>query len=401
MAHLKDLTPDPANRRAHNARNLGMLTDSLHAVGAARSIVIDEDNVILAGNGVVEAAAEAGIENVQIVEADGNTVIAVRRRGLSDEQKRALALYDNRVAELATWNVEQLKLDAAAGLNLQPFWTETERAKLLGMATAGRSHPDDVPAQRSTDIRAGDLFELGPHRLLCGDSTKAADVARVLRTDRPEMILTDPPYCSGGFQEAGRAAGSVGRRGDHKIANDTLSTRGFIALIKSALGNLDAGVIYVFTDWRMWVNLFDVAESSGYGVRNMIVWDKGTPGLGRGWRAQHELVLCASRVSSPFDPHVAQGNVIRCERTGNEHHATEKPVELLAAILTVTDFAEVVVDPFCGSGSTLIAAEQVGRRFVGLDLEPACVQIAIDRWETFTGNKAIKVGEPISEAGVA
>jgi len=130
--HIRDLTPDPQNRRSHNPRNIGMLVDTLHAVGAARSIVIDEHGTIIAGNGVVEAAAEAGITKLQVIDADGATVIAVRRTGLSDEQKRQLAIADNRTAELATWNVEQLRDDAASGLDLAAFWQPHELAALIG-----------------------------------------------------------------------------------------------------------------------------------------------------------------------------------------------------------------------------------------------------------------------------
>jgi DNA modification methylase len=102
-----------------------------------------------------------------------------------------------------------------------------------------------------------------------------------------DMLLTDPPYCSGGFQERGKAAGSVGTRGTEMIANDTLSTRGYMALIKATIPPLAAGVVYVFTDWRMWINLFDVIESSGYGIRNMIVWDKGTDRRAGGPNRRH------------------------------------------------------------------------------------------------------------------
>jgi hypothetical protein len=125
--HIKDLVPDPENRRKHNPRNIGMLVDALHAVGAARSIVIDEDNVVLAGNGVLEAASEAGITSVRVVETDGNEVVAVRRKGLDEQQKRALAIYDNRTAELAEWNDEQLRADAANGLALEPWFSEKEQ----------------------------------------------------------------------------------------------------------------------------------------------------------------------------------------------------------------------------------------------------------------------------------
>lgn len=150
---LRDLTPDPQNRRAHNPRNVGMLVDALHKVGAARSIVIDEHGTVLAGNGVVEAAAEAGIERVQVVDVDGETLVAVRRSGLSDEQKRALAMYDNRTSELATWNVEQLRLDAAAGLDLQPFFSDAERGKLFGRELDAPSAFPSVDADIETTHR--------------------------------------------------------------------------------------------------------------------------------------------------------------------------------------------------------------------------------------------------------
>jgi hypothetical protein len=128
--HLKDLVPDPANRRAHNPRNLGMVVEALQSVGAARSIVIDEDNVILAGNGVSEAAAEAGITKVHVVDVDGSTLVAVRRRGLNEEQKRALAMYDNRTGELATWDAQQFRTDMLNGLELHPWFTEDELARI-------------------------------------------------------------------------------------------------------------------------------------------------------------------------------------------------------------------------------------------------------------------------------
>ena len=117
----------------------------------------------------------------------------------------------------------------------------------------------------------------------------------------------------------------------------------------------------------------------------MIVWDKGTPGMGRGWRSQHELIMAGMRVAQPFDPHKAQGNVIRCERTGNVNHATEKPVELIEKILDVTDMAEVVYDPFLGSGTTLIACEKLGRRARCVEISPSYCAVTLERWSTMTG----------------
>lgn len=151
-AHLRDLTPDPENRRAHNPQNVGMIVDSLHRVGAGRSIVIDEAGVVLCGNGVIEAAAEAGIERVRIVEADGNEIIAVRRRGLTVEQKRHLAIADNRAATLAEWNLDQLRADADAGLDLAAFWSDTELADLLGADAPVPKFQPQAPAHRLDEL---------------------------------------------------------------------------------------------------------------------------------------------------------------------------------------------------------------------------------------------------------
>ena len=158
-AHLRDLTPAPENRRQHNPRNVGLIVDAMHAVGAARSIVIDENNVVLAGNATIDAAAEAGIERVRIVEADGDEVIAVRRAGLTAAQKRTLALADNRASELSTWNLDQLRADADAGLDLAAFFQPAELADLLGA---------DAPVPRFEPVDAEHrLDELQPHCRTC------------------------------------------------------------------------------------------------------------------------------------------------------------------------------------------------------------------------------------------
>jgi hypothetical protein len=150
---ISDLTPDPQNRRKHNARNASLTVDALKAVGPARSIVIDERGTVLAGNGVVEAAAEAGFTKLQIVDADGATLVAVRRRGLTDDQKRDLALYDNRTAELATWDADQLAEDAAGGLGLKPFFDDNELRKIL---QHGRAHDATVTEVDTAEV--GDRF---------------------------------------------------------------------------------------------------------------------------------------------------------------------------------------------------------------------------------------------------
>ncbi len=193
------LIPDPSNRRTHSERNVEMIAASLRSVGAARSIVIDETNEVLAGNGVLQGAARAGISKLKVVEVDGDTVVAVRRRGLTADQKRDLAIYDNRTAELAAWDIEQLKADVNAGLDLKPFFFEDELTALVrGKRAVGRTDPDEIPAERATDIRIGDVFDLGTHRLMCGDCLDPAVVDRLVPPLQPAAsVVTSPPYWTG------------------------------------------------------------------------------------------------------------------------------------------------------------------------------------------------------------
>lgn len=260
---------------------------------------------------------------------------------------------------------------------------------------AGGIGSDDAPAPPDEPItQPGDLWILGDHRLICGDCTDKATVERLTDGEAIDCILTDPPYCSGGFQEAGKSAGSKGTDVEYKpIANDRLSTRGYQALIKACLSAVTAEIAYIFTDWRMWVYLFDLSESSGFGVRSMIVWNKGTPGMGMGWRSQHELILCGTKVNGLWKDRQADaiGNVITLSRQPNELHATQKPVELLDAILGATPFVEVLYDPFVGSGTTLIAAERQQRRCYAVELDPAYCDVAVQRWEGATGQTAERV----------
>jgi DNA modification methylase len=233
----------------------------------------------------------------------------------------------------------------------------------------------------------GQVWEVGRHRLMCGDCTSPEDRKLLNAGVIPDFILTDPPYSSGGFQEAARGGGSIGTRHfdsegkkiQPQITNDRLSTRGYMALIKRAVGEVESQGAYVFTDWRMWVNLFDVMESSGFGVRQMIVWDKGSPGMGAGWRSQHEIIMLACRSVIKFDNHKAVGNVRQYPRTGNPNHPTEKPVELLMDILNITDAAQTVYDPFLGSGSTLVAVENAGRDGYGMEIEPKYLAVTLER----------------------
>jgi DNA modification methylase len=386
---LSALTPDTRNANRGTARGRKMVRESLKRYGAGRSILLDKSGNIIAGNKTVEGALAMGMEDVQIVKSDGTKLIAVQRTDLdiNDRAARELGIADNRASELGLdWDLDVLKEFKIESVDLAPFWDDRGLSGLLGEPMASSLVPDPKLEQAAAlvkkwDTKRGQLWSIGKHRLLCGESTSPEDVAKLLDGAKIDALVTDPPYCSGGFQESGRSAGSIGSDAKIKasIANDRLSSRGYMALLKAALGLSGASMAYIFTDWRMWVNLFDVAESSGYGVRNMIVWNKGTPGMGMGWRSQHEIVMFAARDMVKFDNHKAVGNVITLDRTGNPLHPTQKPVELIETLLQVADMAATVYDPFLGSGTVLAAAQTQGRTCYALEIEPKYVAVALQR----------------------
>ena len=390
--HIADYSPDPANARTHTPRNVGMIEDSLQAVGAGRSLVADERDIILAGNATMNAAAAAGLTKVIEVETDGDALIVHKRRNLDATQKIQLALADNRSAELATWDEEQLaRLQAEAPELLKPLFTDNELSVLLkDLKKDGLTDPDDVPAERHTDIVAGDLFTLGSHKLLCGDSTKAEDVARLLGGDTPILMVTDPPY-GVEYDPAWRAQAGVNRNTKKLGAvtnDDTADWRAAWALFPGA-------VAYV---WHAGLKASIVEASlvaSGFELRSQIIWAKDRLVLSRGdyhwqtepcWYAVREG--CAGHRTDDRTQTTLWTIPSREDR--GHGHSTQKPVECMARPMRNHE-ASTVYDPFCGSGTSLIAAEQLGRTCYAIEIEPGYCQIAIDRWQNFTGQTAVKL----------
>ena len=416
VVKLDELVPDPANARAHGKSDQAALAASFTEFGAARSLVVDGDNVVRAGNGSLEAAKAAGVKEAIVVDADGSQLVVVRRKNWSKHQGAAYGIADNQLATLSTWNEEQLQTNMRAlgeavvadALPVSTFeaigFAEEELAGVIGdtqsdegVQVSGyrRALPDvkepPTPELPKTAVtKKGDVWKLGDVRLMCGDGKDEANVAKLFDGEKVPLIVSDPPYCSGGFQEAGRAAGTFG-----DIASDQLSSRGYTALMKQVIANAGARAVYLFTDWRMWITLYDVVESSGLPVRSMIVWDKGSPGMGSLWRTQHELVMFGTRDGKKREKgQAAWGNVIQCPRSGNEHHYTEKPVALMARLLEGDAVSPrgkcAIYDPFTGSGSTLLAATQAGRASYGMEIEPKWCDVVVQRWEELTGEKAVR-----------
>lgn len=385
VTHIKDLVPDIENRRTHNPRNIGMIVDALHKVGAARSIVIDEGNVILAGNGVTEAAAEAGITRVRVIDAAGDELIAVRRSGLTAAQKRELAIYDNRAAELAEWNPEQLLADQAAGLDLVPWFTAAELAALLPTEVkGGLTDPDEVPAERATDIVLGDMFELGRHRLLCGDSTKAGDVTRLMAGEVATAVVTDSPY-------------GIGKKG---IAND--AEEGLRELFDGALAVLPVrnAVVINFQSPRLFPLWIDSVRAHGHQFERALWFYDETDVTfpWRGWLMTSQIALVSSVGKPTWPVDVPYHHDCYLVKTAGKQddagsHPTAKPVDIIQNLMGHT--TGLLYEPFSGSGTAIVSAERMDRQCFAMELEPKYVQIAIDRFEQFTGQKAVKVGEAV------
>lgn len=269
LIDVTELKPYKFNARIHSVDQIEKITNSIKEFGFITPVIIDENNTILAGHGRTAAAINAGLKEVPYR----------RVTGLTEDQKRAYILADNKLSDIAEWDEEMLRVELEhIDLDMTAFGFEDFEIDFEEPAEIVQDEAPDEPEEPKS--KKGDIYRLGIHRVMCGDSTDPESVKKLFDGVQPYCIVTDPPYCSGGFQEAGKRAGSIGTRDDIMIANDTLSTRGYMALIKSVLTAAgDVGICYTFTDWRMYINLFDVMEAAGYGVRNMIVWDKGSAGL--------------------------------------------------------------------------------------------------------------------------
>ena len=396
IVDVAKLVPNPKNPNQHPDSQIQLLGRIIRQTGWRQPITVSKrSGFIVKGHGRLSAALLEGIKEAP-VDYQNYT---------NDAEEYADLVADNRIAELAETD-NRLLADIFAEIDTGEIpmeltgYTEDEVESLvtaLSEALHNDLHePDDIPEPPEPDqtvTQKGDLWILGRHRVVCGSSTNAADMGLLLDGAHPEILLTDPPYCSGGFQESGRSSGSIGTKRYDKdgkeiavtIANDTLSTRGYQSLMREVLQNFDGLVAYIFTDWRMWVYLFDIVETAGLGVKNMLVWNKKSPGMGMGWRTQHELVMFAHRTKPKWDNHKGYGNVLEATRSGNELHPTQKPVEILEKLLDNTDWAKGVLDTFGGSGTTLIAAESVGQASFIMEMEPRFVDVIVRRYIKTTG----------------
>ena len=380
MTSINDLQNDHKNARKRTDRSSKLIKESLQKFGAARSIVIDENNRILAGNGTIAGAKAAGIKNLKVIETDGNEIIAVKRTGLSEDEKVGLALADNRTSDLSEWDINMLE-ELSQEHDLNPWFDNDDLKELLGetevLPAEGLTDPDDVPEIPEEPItKEGDLYILDNHRLLCGDSTNILHVEKLMDGNKADMVFTDPPY----------NVAFNGRSGKFDvIKNDDLSEDSFNELITSMveiINILNPNHYYVWCNWKFYATLQTKLPFKG-----CIVWAKNVFGLGVGYRHQHEFCLFNAKI----DKHIKnESDLWQVKKDVSYMHPTQKPVELAERAL-INHKQGNVIDLFGGSGSTLIAAERLKRQSFLMELDPKYCDVIVKRWEDFTGKTAKRV----------
>lgn len=413
---LDDLHPDPLNPRLHSKRQLKQLALNIRSFGFLIPVLVDASGTLIAGHGRVEAARLAGLTKVP----------ALRIEHLSPEQIRAFQIADNRLSELSTWDEPLLgkhlktltKLDLSFDIEATGFsMGEIDfRLEHLSSDTPPETPPDAAdeftPASGPAVSQLGDLWQLGEHRVLCGNALESATYDALLGCKRAGVVFTDPPYNV-------PIQGHVGGKGKIKhrefaMACGEMNEAEFTGFLTTALGHLahysrDGAIHYVCMDWAHAAMLHTAGRTAYTELKNLCVWCKHQAGMGSLYRSQHELVFVFKSGTAPHINNVELGrhgrhrsNVwnypgILAQRTGEEGdllrlHPTLKPVRLIAdALLDCSRRGDIVLDAFLGSGSTLIAAQRVGRVCYGIELDPLYVDTAIRRWQTDTGQDAVLV----------
>lgn len=397
---VASLLPYARNARTHSDAQVAKLAASIREWGWTTPVLADEDGTIIAGHGRVLAAQRLGLAEIPVMTA----------RGWTEAQRRAYALADNRLALDAGWNDELLRIELGDlrgigfDLGLTGF-DDTEIGRLLADigSGGGLTDPDAVPGVPEVPVtRPGDAWILGRHRLVCGDATDASTVAKALDDARPHLMVTDPPYGVEYDPSWRNRAGLSSTARTGKVENDDRADW------REAWALFPGDVAYV---WHGALHAATVAESligCGFEIRSQIVWAKERLVLGRGhYHWQHEP--CWYAVRSGGTGHWCgdrkQTTLWQIPSGGQDaetEHGTQKPVEAMRRPIENNSApGDAVYEPFSGSGTTLIAAEMTGRRCHAIELSPNYVDVALRRWEAFTGQQAVLEQDGRNFAAVA
>jgi DNA modification methylase len=386
---LDRLLPYAANARTHPDEQVAQIAGSIAEFGFNVPCLVDERGVLVAGHGRLLAAQRLGLSQVPVIRLDH----------LTDAQARAYRIADNQIALNSGWDDALLSAEVARlkedGVDLELLgFPEDELDRLLAGLDGekgGNEDEDVVPEPPETPIsRPGDLWILGRHRLLCGDATRASDVARLLGDVRPHLMVTDPPYGVDYDPSWRNEAGVSATTRTGRVSNDDRADW------REAWALFPGDVAYV---WHAGVHARTVAESldaSGFPIRSQIIWSKSRFVLGRGdYHWQHEPCFYAVRKGATGHWQGArdQSTVWMIGGGGDEDaatvHGTQKPVECMRRpMVNNSKRGDAVYEPFAGSGTTLIAAESIERRCFAMEIDPRYCDVIIERWQSFTGSKA-------------
>ncbi|AMV25251.1 DNA adenine methyltransferase YhdJ [Gemmata sp. SH-PL17] len=388
MRPVRSIKPYENNPRSNDTAVTAVVA-SIRAFGFRQPIVVDECDVIIVGHTRYRAALELGLTEVPVHVA----------RGLTPEQARAYRLADNQTATLATWDDDRLAHELVAlqsadfDLSLTGFPEDELLRHLTAPPTEPTGDPDDVPEPPADPVtRPGDLWLLGRHRLLCGDATKPDDLARLLPDGPAHTLLTDPPY---NVAYSGKTADAL------TIANDDMSAEQYRTFLASALGTAlrhlsPGGAFYVWHADLAGLDVRLACASAGLTVRQCLVWVKSALVLGRQdyqWRHEPCLYGWADGAPHTWLSDRAQTTVLEFDKPArNADHPTPKPVALFEYLLQNScPKGGVVLDPFAGSGTTLVAAEQTGRTAALVELDPRYCDVIVSRFESRTGKSAERI----------
>src|SRR6266403_99263 len=403
---ISELKPYPRNARTHSRKQVKLIAAAITEFGFTNSVLIDESDQIIAGHGRVQAAKLLGLAEVPTVQI----------ANLSATQKRAYILADNRLAEKAGWDREILAVELQS-LLADDFVVDVTgfEAPDIGVVWAAaattnsdRHGDDNIPAAGPAVTQAGDLWQLGAHRIFCGNALESVSYGNLLDGRKASLIFTDPPYNV-------TIDGNVGGKGQihHRafaMGCGEMTTSGFTSFLTQtfqhlAANSLDGSIHYACMDWRHMQEMLAAGYEVYSELKNVCIWNKSNGGMGTFYRSKHELVFVWKSGTGPhlnnFElgqhgrnrPNVWDYDGVNTFRSGRmdelQMHPTVKPVALVAdAIKDWSKQGDIVLDPFCGSGTIIVAAERTGRKARALEIDPTYVDVAIRRWEKLTGKSA-------------
>ncbi len=369
------------NNPRNNDGAVEYVANSIKEFGFKVPIVLDKNNVIVAGHTRYKAAKLLKITEIPCIIADD----------LSDEQVKAFRLIDNKAAELASWDIDLLNLELE---NIKDIDMELFNFEISNILDNVVDDEYEVELPEDPKTKTGNIYKLGNHYLMCGDSTNTDDVKKLMNNQLADLIVTDPPY----------NVNYEGKTGDNlKIMNDNMENNQFYSFLESAFINLyesikDGGSIYVFHADTEGLNFRKAMMSSGFKLAECLVWVKNAFVMGRqDYHWKHEPVLYGWKpgASHYFINGRSQSTVLEFDKPiRNEEHPTMKPIDLIAYLINNSSKKdEIVLDLFGGSGTTMIACEQTNRKAFIMELDPRYCDVIVDRWEKFTNQKAELINE--------